>query len=294
MKTSALELLPAYSFSGEGLPETPPMLVKNLKIYYSSEKNWSLSNQYFCHENYVLRLLISGKRTISVGEVEVRMSPGDAVIIPPFTRHAVTDRNVEPFEELKASFRLSPDESRLKEISGLRFRMKKELQKKFFEAAGNFQSWSTGNAAAGEICVCNFAILLRLIVSGIFEEMPRELHSPRDDRRLARIVEYLAANRNHNVTLKELSQVMNLSGSTIRQLFKRKMNTSLGRYELTRRLKSGVEMLRSSDMTANEIAPLVGFDSASSFLRALHREIGMTSRQLRNRDTAEISKNRSQ
>ena len=123
--------------------------------------------------------------------------------------------------------------------------------------------------------------------------MPRELHSPRDDRRLARIVEYLAANRNHNVTLKELSQVMNLSGSTIRQLFKRKMNTSLGRYELTRRLKSGVEMLRSSDMTANEIAPLVGFDSASSFLRALHREIGMTSRQLRNRDTAEISKNRS-
>ena len=274
MKTSALELLPAYSFSGEGLPETPPMLVKNLKIYYSSEKNWSLSNQYFCHENYVLRLLISGKRTISVGEVEVRMSPGDAVIIPPFTRHAVTDRNVEPFEELKASFRLSPDESRLKEISGLRFRMKKELQKKFFEAAGNFQSWSTGNAAAGEICVCNFAILLRLIVSGIFEEMPRELHSPRDDRRLARIVEYLAANRNHNVTLKELSQVMNLSGST-------------------RRLKSGAEMLRSSDMTANEIAPLVGFDSASSFLRALRREIGMTSRQLRNRDTAEISKNRS-
>ena len=280
-KKFTLKQLPRFGFSGEGIPEHPPVLPQNLKIYHSTEKNWDGLNRYFCHEYYILTLVLSGERSMVIGELEIKLAPGDAIIIPPFTRHAVVGERIEPFEELKASFRIPDDKSHLKDTAMLRFKMKKNLQKKYFETAENFYEYCQGDAAAGEICVCNFAILLRQIISQLSDEIPCASYQHRDYRRLSEIVEYLAANRNRKVSLKELSRVLHLSGSTIRQLFKRRMGVSLGHYELTRRLKHGVEILRSSDMTAGEVAPLVGFESASSFLRALHRETGATSRSIR-------------
>ncbi len=275
-----LEKLPPFGASGDGLPETPPLLPENLKIYFRDESRNTSGDHMFCHGNYILCLLLAGKRELLVEELHIELNPGDAIIIPPFTKHAFPD-TATPFKELKASFHLPPDELRLKNISGIPFRMKKKLQKNFFEAAGKFSMWFNGNSAAGEECVCGFAIFLRRILAELSSELPREIYRTADYRRLTAVVEYLAANRHRKVALKELSQVLHLSGSTIRQLFKRHMNTPIGHYELVQRLKHGAEMLRSSDLTAGEVAARSGFESASSFLRALRRETGMNSRQMR-------------
>lgn len=275
-----LEKLPPFGASGDGLPEIPPMIPKNLKIYFRDERHATNSEHFFCHGNYIICLLLTGKRRLIMGDMHLDLVPGDSIIIPPFVKHSFGSAGV-PFKELKASFHLPPDELRLKNISGISFRMKKRLQKNFFDAAEKFNAWYAGNSAAGDECICDFAILLRRILAELSDELPRAIHHTADHRRLAAIVEYLAANRHRKVPLKELSQALHLSGSTIRQLFQRHMNMPLGHYELIQRLKHGAELLRSSDLTAGEIATLAGFESASSFLRALRRETGMSSRQMR-------------
>ena len=53
---------------------------------------------------------------------------------------------------------------------------------------------------------------------------------------LTRITAYLAENCHRHVTLDELSRELHVSGSTIRQTFRKKMNVSIGHYQLVQRI----------------------------------------------------------
>ena len=278
-KIDILTQLPRFGASGEGLPDTPLLLPAGLKIYAVTRANpgW----QFHGHGNYILSLQLAGRQTLRLGEYRIELKPGDAIFVPPFVSHAFTSDDEDGSKALKASFRLPPDELRLQGIAGTRFRMSQPLQRKFLAAARLFLRWYEGNSAAADECVCAFAVLLRKIVGQVAGEIPRELCRNIDHRRLSAVVEYLATHQDHRVSLKELSGALHLSGSTLRQLFKRQMHMSLGHYELTRRLTRGVELLRSTDLTAAEVAEMVGFESAGSFLRALRRETGFASRAVR-------------
>ena len=276
-KIDILTQLPRFGASGEGLPDTPLLLPSGLKIYAVTNAN--PHRQVHGHGNYILSLQLAGRQTLQLEEYRIELKPGDAIFVPPFVSHAFSSDDGS--HALKASFRLPPDELRLQGIAGTRFRMSRPLQRKFLAAARLFLRWYEGNSASADECVCAFAVLLRKIVGQVAGEIPRELCRNADHRRLTAVVEYLATHRDHRVSLKELSGALHLSGSTLRQLFKRQMHMSLGHYELTRRLTRGVELLRSTDLTAAEVAERVGFESAGSFLRALRRETGSASRAVR-------------
>ena len=68
----------------------------------------------------------------------------------------------------------------------------------------------------------------------------------------------------------------------IRQTFRKKMNISIGHYQLVQRLQHGVRLLKSTGLSVAEIADRIGFASANGFLLALKRECnGMTPKMLR-------------
>ena len=63
------------------------------------------------------------------------------------------------------------------------------------------------------------------------------------------------------------------------------MNLSIGHYQLVRRLRQGILLLRSSDMSVAEIAEEVGFVSANGFMLAIKREChGATPKSFRKKN----------
>ena len=70
----------------------------------------------------------------------------------------------------------------------------------------------------------------------------------------------------------EISAKLHVSGSTLRQTFRKKMNLSIGHYQLVRRLMQGTLLLKSTDLSVAEIAEKVGFASANGFMLAIKRE----------------------
>ena len=70
----------------------------------------------------------------------------------------------------------------------------------------------------------------------------------------------------------KISAKLHVSGRTLRQTFRKKMNLSIGHYQLVGRLRQGTLMLRSTDLSVVEISEKVGFASTSGFMLAIKRE----------------------
>ena len=99
---------------------------------------------------------------------------------------------------------------------------------------------------------------------------------------LNRIIAHLSANFHRRVTLDELSRELHVSGSTIRQTFRKKMNVSIGHYQLVQRLRHGIRLLQSTSLSVAEVAEKVGFSSANGFMLAVKRECkGATPKKFR-------------
>ena len=278
-----LQSLPTFANVGEGASEQPPLIPGNLKIYsgFSERYKNKEDNPFFCHGNYIMIMMISGLRSIIVNEKTIELNENDAIIIPPFAKHKTVAPGKNDFSSFMASFHFPPEESRLNSICGHKFVMRAAARKLFLASSEKFTSWYNGTPADAEDAVCLFAMMLRMLLNAQDSKPHTGIHRNINDIRLHKVVEYLNNNRDHKVSLQELSSALLISGSTIRQLFKKQMKRSLGNYELTRRLRLGIELLISSELTAAEIASRIGFESSGSFLRALRRECGKTSGEIR-------------
>ena len=252
-----LHSLPPFLKSGEGASEKSPLIPNNLKIYSGLDERYKNkeNNPFFCHGNYIMIMMVSGKRSVIVNEKIIELGENDVLIIPPFAKHKTIPPDKNGFSSFMASFSFPPEEDRLLPVCGRRFVMRSPAKKLFLAAAAKFISWHNGSPADAGNSICLFAMMLQMLLnSGGENTQGGGINRSINDIRLHKVVEYLNKNRDHKVSLLELSSALHISGSTIRQLFKKQMNCSLGNYELTRRLRFGVELLISSELTAAEIA----------------------------------------
>ena len=269
-----------YGSSGKGAAMELPVLPQELRFYFremESYNNWDIP---FCHGKYIFVYMLSGNRTVNIGDCSFFLEKGDVILIPPFARHVFCGEKL-PFQSLMAAFTLPEKDERLQFICKRKFHFRRHELKNLEMAAKCFHRWKHGELFAGEEAVCYFALLLRQLQNMVLPEMSSNKIFDHDYPLLSRIVEYLSANRDHHVTLKELSTALHVSGSTIRQAFQKKMKQSIGHYQLIQRLNLGCELLKSTDLSIAEIAFKVGFALPNSFLRALKRETGLPPSALR-------------
>jgi AraC-like DNA-binding protein len=83
----------------------------------------------------------------------------------------------------------------------------------------------------------------------------------------------------------ELADLVNLSGSRLRHLFKQETGTTPAQYLKAIRLKKAAALLRSTFMSIKEIAMSVGLTTASYFVREFRRSYGMTPTEFRKSST---------
>lgn len=269
-----------YGSSGKGAAAELPVLPSELRFYFREMESYSNWGKPFCHGKYIFICMLSGSRTVNIDDCSFFLEKGDVILIPPFARH-VFDGEKLPFQSLMAAFTIHDKDERLRFICKRKFHLKRCELKNLELSAKCFERWKNGELFAAEEAVCYFALLLRQLQNMVLPVISANKIFDHDYPLLSRIVEYLSVNRDHHVTLKELSNALHVSGSTIRQIFQKKMKQTIGHYQLIQRLNLGCELLKSTDLSIAEIAFKVGFSLPNSFLRALKRETGATPSALR-------------
>ena len=271
-----------YSFSGKGAAPTAPVLPLGLRFYRRDAETYKNWDEPFCHSNYIFVHMISGTRLLTIDDCTFFLEKGETILIPPYARHVFGGEHL-PFQSLMASFYTEEKEERLLRTCRTKFRLKRQSINNLSAAIKAFLRWQNGEIFAAEEAVCHFALLLRQMQNMITPTVSSTKLFDHDYPLLSAIVEYLSNNRDHHVTLKELSNALHVSGSTIRQTFQQKMKQTIGHYQLIRRLNLGCELLKSTNLSIAEIASRVGFAFPNSFLRAIKRETGETPQQMRER-----------
>jgi AraC family transcriptional regulator len=91
-----------------------------------------------------------------------------------------------------------------------------------------------------------------------------------------RVIEYVEANLEKGITIRELAAVAELSPHHFIRMFRETVGVTPHQYVLERRLDRARELLQRRTMRLAEIGLHVGFGSQSHFTTAFHRAFGVT------------------
>lgn len=94
--------------------------------------------------------------------------------------------------------------------------------------------------------------------------------------RLKRVLAYIDAHLDENITLTELARSANLSVYYFATLFRKSTGFSPHRYILRRRVLRARELLRNTSLSVLDVSLDLGFQHQNNFARAFRRITGMT------------------
>lgn len=93
---------------------------------------------------------------------------------------------------------------------------------------------------------------------------------------VTKTLDYVRANYNRHITLKDCSDNVNLSPNYLDNVFQQHIKTSVMAYLAKYRFKKATELLLSDNKTVSEIATEVGLTDTQALIRLFRKNIGMT------------------
>ena len=100
--------------------------------------------------------------------------------------------------------------------------------------------------------------------------------NPTVNRVLDDAIRYIDENLCSHISIEALTSSINVSKSTLYKCFHDLLGCTVSEYVTGRRIKKAEELLRSTDLSMEEIAERVGFSSAAYFTKNFKRENGTT------------------
>jgi transcriptional regulator GlxA family with amidase domain len=110
--------------------------------------------------------------------------------------------------------------------------------------------------------------------------------APMRAERLQKILEMIESGR--PCTIQALAEEFNLSHSRLQHLFKQETGKSLGHLLTQQRLYRAAHLLTHSNKRVKEIAHAVGYEHASSFIRAFERHFAKAPRLFRQTQKSKV------
>ncbi len=89
-------------------------------------------------------------------------------------------------------------------------------------------------------------------------------------------IKYLNANYAQKITLKDIAETCNISGSYLSKLFQSALGIPISQFIIFFRIDKAWEMMMSKNYTLSEIALETGFSSLQHFSKAFKKEMGMS------------------
>ena len=236
----------------------------------NDDRNWHIN------DNYILSYCLTGSKSIFVADRKITLDQGEAIILPANIRHRFCTSEADT-EVLLFSFCATSSKDMISKISGECFLPQKSERKNFFNAVKIFGTTRDEFEAS-----LYFAAALNHVIKRLFPNPAEKNSSPEyGDKIIQKANMIIQKNLQRRVSLNELARQLNVSVSTLQKTFYAKMKCGVGRYALNQRLTRASKLLRSTDMSIGEIAFATGFESETTFRRALKRESGYSPNQIR-------------
>lgn len=125
-----------------------------------------------------------------------------------------------------------------------------------------------------------YKIIAILYRYGILKN-PNQFFSNQNYDRLSPVFEYIHAHYKENITLEQMSNLINVDKAYFCRLFKKTMNTTLIDYINLVRISYAEKFLTSSDLSITEISDEVGFGSNAYFTKIFKNQNNCTPLQYR-------------
>jgi len=121
-------------------------------------------------------------------------------------------------------------------------------------------------------------ILTLLIRYSQDDTKPRELLNEKKNamKRLQDAFEYISSNYKNKVTLEEAAKAAYMSPNYFSSYFRRVTGVTFSEYLTDLRIRKAKELLRTTDLSTNEIAGECGFGNMSNFYRLFKKQTGST------------------
>lgn len=81
------------------------------------------------------------------------------------------------------------------------------------------------------------------------------------------VMDYVEDNFNEDISLKGIAEIVHLNASYLSSLFKEELNMTFSEYLTRRRIQEAKRLLMQTDLTINEIAEKVGYQTAKYFIK---------------------------
>lgn len=137
-------------------------------------------------------------------------------------------------------------------------------------------------SSAGRVLAESLALSLTARLVQAYAESPGDRIDPvtiqhgLDDRRLRRVLDYMAAHLEEELGIDDLAAVACLSPFHFIRMFRNRVGTTPGRHLGRMRLERAKAMLTAGDVALSEVAMACCFSSQANFTRAFRRATGTT------------------
>ncbi|AEV29282.1 DNA-binding domain-containing protein, AraC-type [Sphaerochaeta pleomorpha str. Grapes] len=131
----------------------------------------------------------------------------------------------------------------------------------------------TGSKTMAYSCL----LILLVSLSRIYDEIPRDNNQV--VRRLSGVIDFMERNRNRPLTTKELTQVANMSTSTLNRYFQHCTALSPIEFHTHKRIAYACSLIQEGNLSMSEIAQATGFSDANYFSRQFRKVMGMSPKQ---------------
>ena len=243
------------------------------------------------HEFHELVFVVSGRGINYTAAEQMPLREGSVFFVPPGVEHGYKEvDNLVLYNVLYGQMLISKHMLDLTDLPGYRalFLETESIPNlllspsqiaellpliQLMEKEADDQSYGSGSRTLA------YAYLIELLVSlsRIYDQTPRETNQTA--RRLWEVISYMDNNLDKSLTTEELTEVANMSTSTLNRWFKQSTGLSPIEFHIHKRVAKACTLIQERGLSMSQISESCGFKDPNYFSRQFRKVMGMSPKQ---------------
>lgn len=228
------------------------------------------------HNHVEIFYIVGGKGQFLIDDKLYPVDTNNLVIINPNVVHTEVSLNAQPLEYIVLG------------IEGIELGIPNSTPEQYFifnrldsaEVSTCMRNilWEMQNKQTGyeDVCQAFMEILLIRLMRYTGLPVPAEAQAVSDNRQCVAVRRYIDNNYKYPLTLEQLAAEAHMNKYYLSHVFKREYGVSPINYMISRRIAESKHLLEETDLSASQIAQMLGFSSSSYFSQAFRRAEGIS------------------